>query len=135
MSKIWAASAERCAFNARLRLALKTADCPAHAREIAARCNRSVPTAAVTEHAVRSWLRAEALPTQDRLLALAAALGVAPGWLRFGPDAVCGAKMEADLVQWRDLAADLAAMSERDKQLVRELLDLLLLNQASGRQD
>lgn len=35
-------------------------------------------------HAVRKWLNGEAIPSQDKLVALAGWLNVSPEWLRFG---------------------------------------------------
>jgi hypothetical protein len=38
----------------------------------------------VTVHAARKWIVGEAIPTQDKLRALASFLGVDPAWLRYG---------------------------------------------------
>ena len=83
MSESMTAAAERRAFTQRLRLALKRANCPAQAHESAKRCNRAMPRAAFTKDAVAKWLRGEAVPTQERLRALSAALGVTSELLQF----------------------------------------------------
>lgn len=133
MSETLAASAERWAFTARLQWALKQADCPAHAQEIAVRCNLLMPGSAVTKHAVGKWLRAEALPTQIRLRALSAALGVTPEWLRFGPRTGAVTPVVPLPSPLHSIAVDLAAMSEGELNLVKELVELLLLKQGRER--
>ena len=39
----------------------------------------------VTTYGVRKWLTGESIPSQDKLVVLAAWLGVSPEWLRYGP--------------------------------------------------
>jgi transcriptional regulator with XRE-family HTH domain len=81
------ASVERRGFSERLQQALRnsdfTPDSPTQlAREFNLRCAGRV----VTVHAARKWLVGEAIPTQDKLRALAQWLGVSTEWLRFGGD-------------------------------------------------
>lgn len=42
------------------------------------------PSGQISVHAVRKWLNGEAIPSQDKLVALAGWLNVSPEWLRFG---------------------------------------------------
>lgn len=129
MSEIITAAAERRGFTQRLLLALKRANCPAHAHEIAERCNRAMPRAAITKHAVAKWLRGEAMPTQDRLRALSAALGVTSEWLRFGHENGNGHGGYPISNPSHALAVDLSLMSNCEVELVRELVQLLLQKQ------
>jgi transcriptional regulator with XRE-family HTH domain len=71
-------------FAARLNQALAAARYqPAGASRIAREFNLRFPAKAVTVHAVRKWIKGEAIPTQDKLVALAQWLGVRADWLRY----------------------------------------------------
>ncbi len=74
-------------FAARLNQALAAARYqPAGASRIAREFNLRFPDKAVTVHAVRKWIKGEAIPTQDKLVALAQWLGVRADWLRYDGD-------------------------------------------------
>jgi transcriptional regulator with XRE-family HTH domain len=78
----------------------------------------------VTVHAARKWLLGEAIPTQDKLQALAAWLGVEPNWLRFGVgsgEGIAPAAKSMDPVTLR-LLSDYEQLAERDQQLVRAMV-------------
>jgi hypothetical protein len=76
---------EREAFARRLREALaRVGDDGSSPTRLARSFNRRTPGAPVTLHAARKWLNGEALPAQDKLRVLAAWLGVAAEWLRYG---------------------------------------------------
>lgn len=82
----------RVAFSKRLSHELKRAGQPLSSpTQIARAFNQQFSGQAVTAQTVRKWLLAEAMPTQPKLLALAAWLGVSAQWLRYGS----GAKIEA----------------------------------------
>lgn len=52
--------------------------------QIAGEFNKRYPDKKVVQQTVRKWLGGEAIPTQDKLLALADWFKVSPQWLRFG---------------------------------------------------
>ncbi len=52
---------------------------------VAREFNRRFLDKPVTAYGVRKWLTGESIPAQDKLVVLAAWLGVSPEWLRFGP--------------------------------------------------
>jgi transcriptional regulator with XRE-family HTH domain len=71
-------------FSERLNQALAAANYrPAGASLIMREFNLRFPDLAVTVHAVRKWIKGEAIPTQDKLVALAQWLGVKADWLRY----------------------------------------------------
>jgi transcriptional regulator with XRE-family HTH domain len=81
----------RIAFSKRLSHELKRIGQPLSSpTQIARAFNQHFSGQAVTAQTVRKWLLAEAMPTQPKLLALAAWLGVSAQWLRYGS----GAKVE-----------------------------------------
>ena len=82
----------RIAFSKRLSHELKRIGQPIGSpTQIARTFNQHFSGQAVAAQTVRKWLLAEAMPTQPKLLALAAWLGVSAQWLRYGS----GAKVEA----------------------------------------
>lgn len=52
--------------------------------QLARKFNLLSPASPVSPQAVRRWLEGTAIPSQDRLVVLAAWLKVSPEWLRFG---------------------------------------------------
>ena len=75
----------RIAFSKRLSHELKRVGQPLSSpTQIARAFNQQFSGQAVTAQTVRKWLLAEAMPTQPKLLALAAWLGVSAQWLRYG---------------------------------------------------
>lgn len=82
----------RIAFSKRLTQELKRIGQPIGSpTQIARIFNQHFSGQPVSAQTVRKWLLAEAVPTQPKLLALAAWLGVSAQWLRYGS----GAKVES----------------------------------------
>lgn len=82
----------RIAFSKRLTQELKRIGQPVGSpTQIARAFNQNFSGQPVSPQTVRKWLLAEAMPTQPKLLALAAWLGVSAQWLRYGS----GAKVES----------------------------------------
>jgi transcriptional regulator with XRE-family HTH domain len=75
---------ERRGFSERLRTALRRAGFRDNSPSLLAQLYNSAGQDQVSVHAVRKWLLAESIPTQDKLRMLAEALNVSPEWLRFG---------------------------------------------------
>lgn len=83
---------QRIAFSKRLTQELKRIGQPIGSpTQIARMFNQNFAGQPVSPQTVRKWLLAEAVPTQPKLLALAAWLGVSAQWLRYGS----GAKVES----------------------------------------
>ena len=76
---------EKNAFAKRLKESLRRIGVdPASATRVAREFNLRYPGEPITIQAVRKWLEAESLPSQDKLRALAVWLEVPAQWLRFG---------------------------------------------------
>ena len=74
------------AFSKRLRAILEKAGIDARKPTLVAReFNRRFLDKPVTAYGIRKWLTGESIPAQDKLVVLAAWLGVSPEWLRYGP--------------------------------------------------
>jgi len=74
------------AFSKRLKAVLEKAGIDARKPALVAReFNRRFLGKGVTANSTRKWLTGESIPLQDKLVVLAAWLGVSPEWLRFGP--------------------------------------------------
>ena len=103
------------------------------AREFNARSERKLK---VTLHAARKWLVGDAIPAQARIRVLADWLGVSTEWLRFGlaPAGKPAQALAAPDAQ-RLLVDDVARLSTRQFQLVRELVTLLLTRDELARTD
>ena len=87
--------------------------------------NRRFSGPPVTVHAARKWLLGEAIPSQDKVQALAAWLGVRPEWLRYGETDVASvytakepALTESDL----DVIRQFRRLSAGHRQAVREMM-------------
>lgn len=73
------------AFSKRLKAVLDKAGIDAGRPALVAReFNRRFLGKSVTANTVRKWLAGDAIPLQDKLVVLAAWLGVSPEWLRYG---------------------------------------------------
>ncbi|MDP4027496.1 MAG: hypothetical protein Q8P42_00790 [Gallionella sp.] len=82
----------RIAFSKRLAQELKRIGQPIGSpTQIARTFNKNYSGQPVTAQTVRKWLLSEGMPTQPKLLALAAWLGVSAQWLRYGS----GEKLES----------------------------------------
>ncbi len=123
-------SQEREGFKLRLQQALRNAEYSADSpTELARDFNARFEGRPVTVHAARKWLVGEAIPTQDKMRALASWLGVAVEWLRFGgEERAVSAMISMSGVKSEDLklAADLRLLSNQDQQIVREIIRMLL---------
>lgn len=76
---------QRIAFSKRLSQELKRIGEPVGSpTQIARAFNKNFSGQPVTAQTVRKWLLSEGMPTQPKLLALAAWLGVSAQWLRYG---------------------------------------------------
>ena len=76
---------QRIAFSKRLAQELKRIGQPIGSpTQIARTFNQHYSGQPVSAQTVRKWLLAEAVPTQPKLLAMAAWLGVSAQWLRYG---------------------------------------------------
>lgn len=135
---------QRIAFSKRLSQELKRIAQPVGSpTQIARTFNQNYSGQAVSAQTVRKWLLAEAMPTQPKLLALAAWLGVSAQWLRYGS----GEKLEtalplsvqqtglvvlgkeyAGLAQYASIVPlldKLARLSPRDMRIVEGMVQLL----------
>ena len=126
---------EKQEFSKRLRDSLKRSQGAARgAASIAREFNLRYEGTPVTAPAVRKWLDGKALPSQDKVRALARWLEVSPHWLRFG-DAEGGSTRAAPALrhnvaayrvdpQW--LTKKYEALSEPHKKIIVEVLIALL---------
>lgn len=74
------------AFSKRLKTVLEKAGVDARKpAQVAKEFNRRFLDKPVSAYGVRKWLTGESIPAQDKLVVLAAWLGVSPEWLRYGP--------------------------------------------------
>lgn len=118
---------ERDAFARRLREAMaRIGDDGSSPTRLARSFNRRTPGAPVTLHAARKWLNGEAIPAQDKLRVLAAWLGVAADWLRYGDDrgshyTVREPEQEIDYELLREIEALTPAHREAVRALVKAL--------------
>jgi transcriptional regulator with XRE-family HTH domain len=120
---------ERKRFSERLKRALQNAEYSADSpTQLAREFNLRFSGRPVTVHATRKWLQAEAIPTQEKLLALASWLNVPAEWLRFGS----GSNMNEDGTAHAPLARDVRILSslqqlnDHNRELVHEFIRLLI---------
>jgi transcriptional regulator with XRE-family HTH domain len=125
-------STEREGFSERLQQALRNADySPDSPTQLAREFNIRFEGRPITVHAARKWLVGEAIPTQEKLRALAQWLGVPAEWLRFG-DTELHATAESPNMPSRfesadvKLIADLQRLDEHHQALAREFIRLLV---------
>jgi len=120
---------EREAFARRLREALgRIGDDGGSPTRLAREFNRRYPGTPVTLHAARKWLNGEALPAQDKLRVMAAWLGVAPEWLRYGDEGAATYRSQArepELAVDFELAREIGALSPAHRKAVRALVKAL----------
>lgn len=123
-------SNERQQFSQRLQMMLRqTHHSPDSPTELAREFNIRFSGPPITVHAARKWLAGEAIPTQDKMRALAEWLVVPVDWLRFGHDAArqqlpnpFGGASPVDL----KLMADLNLLDEPHRKIVREVVRILI---------
>ena len=105
-----------------------------NATGVAREFNLRYEGAAVTAQATRKWLEGRALPSQDKIRALALWLDVSPHWLRFGEPESRASRPPAPLRQdaasyrldhsWPDKKFEL--LNESHKRMVIEMVIALL---------
>lgn len=105
-----------------------------NATGVAREFNLRYQGAPVTAQAARKWLEGRALPSQDKIRALALWLDVSPHWLRFGEPEGRPSRPQAPLRQeaasyrldhgWPEKKFEL--LSEAHKRMVVEMLIALL---------
>ena len=79
------ATEERLGFSSRLQQSLQNADyAPDSPTQLAREFNLRFSGHPISVHAARKWLVGQAIPTQEKLRALAQWFGVSAEWLRFG---------------------------------------------------
>lgn len=127
------ASIEREDFSERLQQALRDAEySPDSPTQLAREFNIRFSGRPITVHAARKWLVGEAIPTQEKLRALAQWLGVPAEWLRFGGTNLRGQNGDAaDLPERFDsadvkLIADLQRLDDDHKTIAREIIRMLV---------
>jgi transcriptional regulator with XRE-family HTH domain len=116
-------------FAARLNQALAAARYqPAGASRIAREFNLRFPEKAVTVHAVRKWIKGEAIPTQDKLVALAQWLGVRADWLRYDGGEPAADTREPNEFSGEDvrLLRDFQRLGSERKHIVDQIIQVLL---------
>lgn len=137
---------ERQEFADRLKSALRRARySPDSPTELARNFNHVYTGRPVTVHAARKWLVAQAIPTQDKLRALASWLEVPADWLRFGAalplvDATAkerNGEIHALLAcmtrEQIALVEEMHALEQDERHIVRELITLFFRKQEEAR--
>ena len=125
-------SIEREGFSERLQQALRNADySPDSPTQLAREFNIRFDGRPITVHAARKWQVGEAIPTQEKLRALAQWLGVPAEWLRFGGEAAHsgieggGAPSRFESADVK-LISDLQRLDEHHQALAREFIRMLV---------
>ena len=119
---------EKQSFSRRLREALKRAQGEARGpAAIAREFNLRYEGTPVTAQAVHKWITGKALPSQDKLRALALWLEVSPQWLRFGdPDTGPGRAARQEPAGYRIdpdwVAKKYDGLSDSHKRIIVELV-------------
>lgn len=122
-------SEERLSFSRRLQQSLQNADyAPDSPTQLAREFNLRFSGRPISVHAARKWLVGEAIPTQEKLRALAQWFGVSAEWLRFGAESATSSQGRgaADL-QPRDHAtiALLHRLDDRHRQIADAMIRML----------
>ncbi|MEN3296732.1 MAG: hypothetical protein V7642_5985 [Burkholderiales bacterium] len=126
------ASVERRDFSERLQQALRNSDyAPDSPTQLAREFNIRSAGRVVTVHAARKWLVGEAIPTQEKLRALAQWLGVSAEWLRFGGDCAEARTATVADIERRIAPQELAMMEQymklddQRRRVVHQLIRML----------
>jgi len=123
---------EKQAFSKRLREALKRAEpVAAGPAALAREFNLRYEGTPVTVQAVRKWVSGRALPSQDKIRALALWLEVSPQWLRYGdaepaPARALRQESAAYLADPVWVSKKYEALNDGHKKMVAELVVALL---------
>lgn len=95
------------AFSRRLRDALQKGgvgvDSPT---QLARDFNDHYPGRRVTQQAVRKWLNGEAIPSHDKILALADWLNVGADWLEYGKSGAASPALQQVMPAYRNVLSD-----------------------------
>ena len=115
-------------FSIRLREAMLKSGRKCSPTTLAIEFNARFSGAPVHMATCRKWLLGEAIPTQEKVVALAQMLGVTADWLRFGTITQTMEKSLPSAYDKHELAllADLARLSNRDQSVVRQLVGAML---------
>jgi hypothetical protein len=120
---------ERALFRGRLRDSLSKQQLELSPTRLAEEFNARFPGRSVGVHTCRKWLVGETIPTQEKLVVLAAMLGIDPDWLRYG-DRTKRKRANASTVSYARhelaLIADYKQLHQRDQMLVRGLVGAML---------
>jgi len=124
---------QRIDFSQRLIQELKRMGLPVGSpTQIAREFNQHFSGQPVSAQTVRKWLHAETVPTQPKLLALAAWLGVSAQWLRYGSEDRAVQVQPASVVvlgkEYAELAPfldKLLKLSARDMRIVEGMVQLM----------
>ena len=121
---------EKQGFSRRLRDTLKRAQADADGISAVAReFNLRYEGNPVTAQAVRKWLSGNALPSQDKIRALALWLEVSPHWLRYGEGESARAMRQEQAGYRADgawIAKKYDALNDSHKKMIAELILALL---------
>lgn len=121
---------EKQGFSRRLRDTLKRAQADADGISAVAReFNLRYEGNPVTAQAVRKWLSGNALPSQDKIRALALWLEVSPHWLRYGEGESARAMRQEQAGYRADgawVAKKYDALNDSHKKMIAELIVALL---------
>lgn len=132
LSQPMALNDEKQGFSRRLRDSLRRASADAGAPAVIAReFNLRYDGTPVTVQAVRKWLSAKALPSQDKIRSLALWLEVSPQWLRYGEgEGGSGRALRQEGAAYRADATWLSrkyeALNDAHKKMIVELIIALL---------
>ena len=124
---------ERLDFSQRLQQVLQAAEyAPDSPTQLAREFNIRFDGSPITVHAARKWLLGEAIPTQEKLRALAHWLGVSTEWLRFGGESAApigpAAARQDKRLDPRDLSIieNLQRLDDKHRQIVHNLIRQLV---------
>lgn len=123
---------EKQAFSKRLRDSLKRVQGSAGGPAAVAReFNLRYDGTPVSVQAVRKWVSGEALPSQDKVRALALWLDVSPHWLRYGEsDSASGRTLRQETGTYRAdagwISRQYEALNDAHKKMISELVVALL---------
>lgn len=116
---------ERLSFSRRLQQSLRNVGCaPDSPTQLAREFNLRFAGRAVSVHAARKWLVGEAIPTQEKLRALAQWVGVSAEWLRYGAEQAEAAQAGGASLMPRDHAT-IALLHRLDEQH-RHIADMVI---------
>lgn len=129
---------ERINFTDRLTTSLKNANLSVQPSAFTRAFNARADGSAVTIHAARKWLTAEAIPTHEKVVIIAIWLGVSASWLRFG-DETENVLPERVIPESRvstpalALLNDISSLPEPAQMTIREIVDSFLRHYGSAR--